>query len=131
MYCVCVCIALQYLQTCSYTGNTPSNLWNSKQFVRKINSRYYQLDRKQNVHLHHTQTRQAKYSIGNSSKSLVSTMQNISQVPITIYDRNFGHYIPAVLLHWPQTHYHNSKTSLTSADFYKAIHITAYSDKGD
>ena len=102
MYCVCICIAVQYLQTCSYTGNTPPNIWKSKQFLRNINSSYYQLERKLNPCLHHTQPRQAKYSIGNSYKSLVSTMQNRSQVPTTIYDRQFGHYVPAILLHRPQ-----------------------------
>jgi len=69
------------MQICSYTGNIPPKLRKSKKFVRKLNSTYYELERKQNVHLHHTQPSEAKYSIDNSSKSLVSRMQNRSQVP--------------------------------------------------
>jgi hypothetical protein len=57
----------------------------------------------QNVRLHHTQPCQAKYSICISSKSLVSRMQNRSQIPTIISDRNIGHYLPAILLHRPQT----------------------------
>jgi hypothetical protein len=47
-----ICIKMQCLQTCSYTGNIPPKLWNSKKCVRKLNSRYYEHERKQNVHLH-------------------------------------------------------------------------------
>jgi hypothetical protein len=79
---VCICIDVQYLQTCSYTGNIPPNLWNSKQCVRKFNSRYYEPERQQNVRLHHMHPHQAKYSTGKSSNSLVSRMQSTSQVPI-------------------------------------------------
>jgi hypothetical protein len=67
---MCICIEVQSLQTCSYTGNIHPNLWNSKQCVRKLNSRYYELARTQNVRLHPTQPRQANYSIGNSSSHL-------------------------------------------------------------
>jgi hypothetical protein len=38
MCCLCICTAVQYLHTCCYTGNTPPNLWNSKQSEHKINS---------------------------------------------------------------------------------------------
>jgi hypothetical protein len=79
---LCICIEVKYLQTCSYIGNILPNLWNSKQCVRKLNSIYYETDGKQNARLHHTQPRQTKYSITNSSKSLVSRIQNISQVSI-------------------------------------------------
>jgi hypothetical protein len=43
MCCVCICTAVQYLHACCYTGNTPPNLWNSKQSVGKINSSHYEL----------------------------------------------------------------------------------------
>jgi len=102
MYCVCVCIVLQYLLTCSYTQIHRQIHGTANNPRAKLNSRFIEPERKQNVHLQHTQPRQAKYCIGNSSKSLVSTMQNISQVPTTIYDRNFGHYVPAALLHRTQ-----------------------------
>jgi hypothetical protein len=72
---VCICIEVQCLQTCSYIGNIPPKVWKSKKCVRKLNSTYYELQRKQNVHLHHKQPSQAKYSTGNSSKSLVSRMK--------------------------------------------------------
>jgi hypothetical protein len=42
MCCVCICIAVQYLPSCWYTGNTPTNLWISKQSVHKINSRHHE-----------------------------------------------------------------------------------------
>ena len=51
---VCICIEVQYLQTCSYTGNICTNLWKSKQCVSKLNCRYYDLEHKHNVRLRHT-----------------------------------------------------------------------------
>jgi len=51
----------------------------------KFNSRYYELARTQNVRFNHKQPRQANYSIGNSSKSLISRMQKRSQVPTKQY----------------------------------------------
>ena len=84
-YIMCVvCVNLYRIAiytTCSYTGNAPQNLWNSKYCVREIHSKYYDFDRKQKVPLQHTQPRQAKYSIGNSCKSLISRMHNSSGVP--------------------------------------------------
>ena len=32
----CIWIEVKSLQTCSYTGNIPPNLWNSKQYVRNL-----------------------------------------------------------------------------------------------
>jgi len=40
---VCICIEVQYLQTCSYTGNIPPYKWKSKECGSKLNSRYYEL----------------------------------------------------------------------------------------
>jgi len=77
---LCTCIEVQYLQTCSYTENIPPNLWKFKQCVHKLNSRYYELARKQCLLTTHA-PRTAKYSLSNSFKSLVSRMQNRSQVP--------------------------------------------------
>ena len=54
---VWICIEMQCLQTCSCTGSIPPNLCNSKKCMRKLNSRHYELECKQNVHLHHTQPR--------------------------------------------------------------------------
>ena len=71
---VCICIEVQCPQTCSYTGNIPPKAWKSKICVRQLNSTYFDLERKQNV-LHKTQPSQAKDSIRNSSKSLVSRMK--------------------------------------------------------
>ena len=109
--------------------NTPPNLWNSKRSAHKINSRYYELDCEQNVRSHHTQPRQSKYYIVNSSKSLVSRIQKSSQVPTTIYDRNFGHYVPAVLLHRTQHSPPKFQNKPTSVDSSNAIHVTQYSYK--
>ena len=75
MYVGCMWIDVQSLQTSSYAGNTHPNLWKSKQYVRKLNSRYYELARAQNVRFNHKQPRQANYSIDNSSKSLITRMQ--------------------------------------------------------
>jgi hypothetical protein len=65
MYVRCTWIEVQSLQTSSYTGNIPPNLRNAKQYVRKLNSRYYELARTQYVRFNHKQPRQANYSICN------------------------------------------------------------------
>jgi hypothetical protein len=78
---------VQSLQTCSYTGNMPPNLRNSEQYLRKLNSRYDEIARTQNVRFNYKEPRQANYSIRNSSKSPISLMQKkISGSHLTIYD---------------------------------------------
>jgi len=73
---VCICIEMQYLQTCSYTGNIPPKLWKSNKCVRKLNSRYYEPERKQYVHyITRSHVKQSTLT-GNSSR-----MQNRSLVP--------------------------------------------------
>jgi hypothetical protein len=77
MHAVCVFVSkCNNLKTGSYTGNSPPSLWNSKPCMCKLNTRYYELTCKQNIHLHHTQPHQFKYSIGYYSKSLVPRIQH-------------------------------------------------------
>ena len=52
---VCICMEVQYRQTCFYTGNICPNLWTCKHCVGKLNCRYYDLEHKHNVRLRHTQ----------------------------------------------------------------------------
>ena len=85
---VCICIEVQYLQTCSYTGNILSNLWKSKQCMSKLNSTYYELERQHNVHLHHTRPRKQ--------------ITLLAIHPGHLFQRfKVCHYVPAVLLHRP------------------------------
>jgi hypothetical protein len=97
---VSICIEVQYLQTYSYTGNIPPNLWKYKQCVSKLNSTYYEPERQHNVRLHHASKVLYWQFI---QVTCFSNAKQFSGSHLTIYVRNFGHHVPAVLLHRPQS----------------------------
>ena len=129
-----VCTVWVFVSHCNIYKPVPTPQYTSKSMELQTFPAQYKFqvlptDRKQNVRSHHTQHRQAEYSIGNSSKSLVSRMQNKYQVPTTIYDRNVGHYVPTVLLHRPQNSPPQFQNTPPVGSSSNVIYAAEFSDK--